>query len=59
MNTRARPQPENTQPWQEAVETPVEGYHEALAAAIAKGRAELDDGQGIPLEEVEKEFGLE
>lgn len=59
MNTRARLQPENAQSWQDAVETPVTGYHEALAAAIAKGRAELDAGQGIPLEEVEKEFGLE
>ena len=38
---------------------PEAGYHEALAKAIAEGRQQLDEGKGIPLDEVKQEFGFE
>ena len=38
---------------------PVAGYDEAVQAAIAQGKAQLDAGQGIPAAQVWDELGIE
>lgn len=38
---------------------PVAGHEEALQASIAKGKAQLDAGQGIPAAQVWEELGIE
>ena len=57
-----RPQPHDTDAWTappaEAPEPP-EGYDSAVEAAIAEGRAQIAAGDGIPLNEVRREFGLD
>lgn len=54
MNTRTRTKDRDIEPWispPKPNETPEAGYHEALVAALAEGRAELDAGLGIPHDE--------
>jgi hypothetical protein len=42
-----------------ADERPEPGYEAYVREKVAKGIAQLDAGEGIPLEDVRKEFGLE
>lgn len=55
MNTRVRTTEEKLDPWIGSPSSddppPEAGYHEALVAALAEGRAQLDAGQGIPSDE--------
>ncbi len=39
--------------------TPVAGYDAALQAAIAKGKAQLEAGQGIAADQVWGDLGIE
>ncbi len=38
---------------------PVAGYEADLEASLAKGKAQLDAGQGIPASQVWEELGIE
>ena len=40
-------------------EEPVPGYDEWLKAELEAAAKELDEGKGIPIEEVRKRYGLE
>lgn len=48
----------STDPAKPMAEDKEQSYSEWLAADIAAGIAELDAGEGVPLDEVMREFGL-